>query len=188
MLILLILLALASPASAADLKLADGSTPQPEQGWVDASLVPSADGEINYRREVCPPAGYSACYYGGAERSLFFSVQPGDSRYRPTVLHEVGHDFDGQVLTDAYRGGFIRIMRYRTPSWSACSDPTPGSCQSAQERFADAYSLCARRDRISDDVHRLKAGAGYGYWPTPAQHRRVCALIRRSYQVPRRPR
>jgi hypothetical protein len=44
------------------------------------------------------------------------------------------------------------------------------------EHFAEGYSWCGRYARIRS----LRGYASYRYDPTPAQHRRLCALIRRA--------
>jgi hypothetical protein len=45
----------------------------------------------------------------------------------------------------------------------------------ANEPFAEAYSLCARRASVKE-----RYSGGYMYSPTPAQHRQVCAVIRHA--------
>ena len=88
-------------------------------------------------------------------------------RDRATLLHEVGHAFDAAEMSDADRAAFSAIFRDTRP-WEAAPN-------APKERFAEAYSLCARHP-----VLRAAYTAAYGYRVTPVQHRRVCALIRRA--------
>jgi len=83
---------------------------------------------------------------------------------RHELLHELGHRFDYR-MPDWARNGFRKIMRERRAWRSAPNSP--------HERFADAYSICARSPK------RLPASysSGFGYDPSNSQHRRVCRLI-----------
>jgi hypothetical protein len=173
---LLALLVVAPPAQAVTLVTPDGTAaPQPWQAWADNSLVPTPAGTVTFANDYCPATHWSACYTPLAR--VIYMAGP-NAANRAQFFHELGHDFDSNNMTDAYRAGFIRIMRYRTPSWWAAANPV--DAESAGERFATAYSVCARRQTIARDGWRYGPGHGYGYSPTRAQHRRVCALIRRA--------
>jgi hypothetical protein len=67
------------------------------------------------------------------------------------------------------RQRFQAIMHKRG-AWASSSSPAP-----ANEQFAEAYSLCARKRTI-----RRRAAEGYRYDPTPAEHQQACGLIRRA--------
>lgn len=157
--------------------------PDPWGEWAAKALVPTVEAAVS--TEPCPAYGYAsdnvtACFDPNTDT---IHLSGPDTFNRAQFFHEIGHAFDIAVMTDAHRAGFIRIMRYRTSSWTAAN--TAG--ESAMERFASAYSVCARRREISRDGHKYGPGHGYGYAPTLAQHRRVCALIRRAATSGRTP-
>jgi hypothetical protein len=83
------------------------------------------------------------------------------------LLHELGHVFDLNVMTDTDRARFRAIMH--RPAWQWWAGRTP-----LAEWFAEGYSWCARYRRVVS-VTRY---ALYGYHPTSTQYGRVCALIR----------
>jgi hypothetical protein len=160
---------------------AAAAMPDPWQQWANNALVPTVADRVALSTDPCPSYGYSsdgttACFDpNGAQPTIHLA---GPHTYdRTQFFHELGHAFDASVMTGASRAGFVKIMRYRTSSWTATS---PGSDESAEERFASAYSLCARRSRVSRDSSLYGPGHGYGYQPTASQHRRVCALVRRA--------
>jgi hypothetical protein len=143
----------AAPATATTLVLPDGTErPQPYQSWVDAALVPTPPGVVTLRLDGCG-ADMPACAPEG-ERTIVLSP---DWSSRHVLLHELGHVLDDSVP------GWVR---------SRFGD---------EERFAEAYALCARRRTL-----RARYFGGYGYAPTPAQHRRSCALIRGADRTLRR--
>ena len=85
--------------------------------------------------------------------------------------HELGHLFDYQVLTDADRAAFQRIIHLAGP-WR----PGTGAAGPA-EFFAVAYSQCALHSSV-----RRASTLGYGYRTTPKRHQAVCDLIRNAGQ------
>ena len=88
------------------------------------------------------------------------------------LLHELGHVFDDTMPAWA-RTRFEAIVGAHGPWASAASDSPP------EEQFAEAYSLCARHAAIRERYY-----GAYMYAPTPAQHQRVCALIRAASARP----
>jgi hypothetical protein len=134
------------------------------QTWADAAAVPTPAGVVDLVLDSCPVAVSDGCIYHGAPPTIFLGPTVRD---RPILLHELGHAFDTQRLTPAYRSGFESIFR-DTRAWRSAPN-------SPHERFAEAYSLCARHTRIARTYT-----AAYGYRATPAQHRRACALIKRA--------
>jgi hypothetical protein len=84
-------------------------------------------------------------------------------------MHELGHIYDGAVMTAPLRSVFQAIVRNRG-LWAAAASTDP-----PQEQFAEAYSLCARRKSI-----RSTSFAMYAYTATPAIHRRACSVIRQA--------
>ena len=164
--VLVAVLGLAAPgaAHATTLVLEDGTVgPQPYQGWVDASHVPTVPGEITLRLGGCPEADLIACA-PGTERSIV--VAP-EWLSRRVVLHELGHLFDDEMSQDV-RDGFRALLHRGSAPWDDAAESNPPA-----EQFAEAYALCARRRRL-----RRRYFAGYHYAPSPDLHRHVCALIR----------
>ena len=89
----------------------------------------------------------------------------------------MGHQFDYQVMTDASRDQFRRIIGDRRP-WRSEGGNSP------HEQFAEAYMLCSmnsrqRWRRFDREEHRY--GGSYGYFPTVRQDRLSCWLIAASW-------
>ena len=157
---------LAPGATAVELVKLDGSPVGGAfQRWVDRTQVPTAPGRVTLRRERC--GAVPACYRVDL-RTVY--LEPRDTR---DLLHELGHDFDAQVMTWAARRRFGVIMRDPRP-WAS---PGAGSVVTdPQERFADAFLMCATESRTYGGIYQPMAS---DYEPTIRQHRRVCSLIRR---------
>ena len=134
------------------------------QRWVDAAAVPTPRGSLYVVLAACPVPVSDGCITHDVVPTIYLGPMVRD---RATLLHEVGHAFDAADMTDADRAAFSAI--FRDPrSWGAAPN-------APKEQFAEAYSLCARHP-----VLRTAYTAAYGYRVTPAQQRRVCALIRRA--------
>ena len=113
-------------------------------------------------------------------------VETGDvyvrTRDRFARWHELGHVFDWQVLTDADRAWFTRLLRFppETPWWSDDA-MQEGEGVSPSEQFADAYAACGMGRspagrRVQSRVV-VEWTTGYDYYPTVRQHQRICTLI-----------
>ena len=94
------------------------------------------------------------------------------ARDRATRTHELGHVFDAQVIQP--RPG--RVRRFTRLLGFAASTPwyAENRYRSPAERFADAYTLCARPlPRANQSID-----TGYGWNPSRARLARVCRAIR----------
>src|SRR5437764_13243145 len=161
----LVLGALGATARAVTLVSPSGDPRVPRfQAWANAADVPMPTGVVDLVFASCPVAISDGCIAHGATPTIFLGPEVRD---RPILLHELGHAFDAQRLTPAYRSAFERIFGDTRPWRSPPNSP--------HDRFAEAYSLCARHASIARTY-----GAAYGYRATPSQHQRVCALIRRA--------
>ena len=158
---------LAGSAQASTLVLPDGTQrPQPYQAWVDAARVPTPPGAVTLQVAPCPIApSAGGCVFRG-RREIFLSPF---SRDRRTLLHELGHVFDQQVMTPGARARFQALVRRR----GAWASSTGGD--SAEEQFAEAYALCAQRTRLSSTHFGM-----YDYTPSPARHAQACRIIRQA--------
>src|SRR4051794_39630310 len=139
------------------------------QRWVDAAAVPTPRGELDVVLATCPLPVSDGCLVHGAPSTIYLGPMVRD---RATLLHEVGHAFDAADMTDPARAAFSAIFG-DARAWDAGPN-------APKERFAEAYSLCARHPAI-----RRAYTAAYAYRVTPAQQARVCALIRRAAAVAR---
>jgi hypothetical protein len=134
------------------------------QAWANAADVPTPTGVVDLVFASCPVAVSDGCTSYGPTPTIFLGPEVRD---RPILLHELGHAFDAQRMTPGRRAAFERIFGDTRPWRSPPNSPN--------ERFAEAYSLCARHAHIARTYE-----AAYGYRATPSQHLRVCALIRRA--------
>jgi hypothetical protein len=174
-----VVLAVAGSESDASVKAARGAVrlfspsgralPGRWQSYADAALVPTVAGRVTVRLRRCPARPTAAgCVYTSRPRTVF--LRPGGRDPRGVLLHELGHVFDLTVMNNRDRGRFRHIMRRtRRAKWWRGSPPLA-------EQFAEAYSWCARYSRIVS----IARYSSYRYRPTSAQHRRICALIRRA--------
>jgi hypothetical protein len=132
---------------------------------------------------ACPGAPAAAgCAY--ADNAAIIAGIYGDACHNPdgciylanhdrfNRLHELGHVWDEQNLTDTQRGWFTRLLGARPGRpWltGLTGDPAPG------EQFADAYANCV----IGNGFGR-RAGSwetGYDYNFRARRHRRICIAI-----------
>jgi hypothetical protein len=145
-----------------------GVLPGRWQSWADASRMPTPKGRMRVRFQRCPALPHAAgCVYTRRPRTIYLRVGGGDPR--GTILHELGHTYDLLVLSNRDRRAVSRIFHRSRRAWWKGHIPTA-------EWFAEGYSWCARYARIRS----LRRYASYQYRPTAAQHRRLCAVIRRA--------
>jgi hypothetical protein len=174
-------LLLGAPAEATHVITPNGHRARPYQRWADHAKVPTPRGYVTVYDAPCPD-GWWACYINDGRRIYLdpavikTTLNGGDATERMVMrlafLHELFHDFDEtDELADADRARFERIMGLRGPWRQADHDTSPN------EAFADAGAACAVRPRITVWTTDVVGG---NYMPTPRQHRRVCALIRRA--------
>jgi hypothetical protein len=162
----------ASPASAATtLVTPDGKLrPQPYQSWVDRAKVPTPPGTVTLHLAPCPagPDWAAGCAIA-SQRAIYLGP---DARDRGRFLHELGHIFDGHVMKDAWRARFTSVIG-RVDAWESVQPDPP------EEQFAEAYSVCARHSTLREMYFGM-----YAYSPTPARHRRACAVVRQAAGLP----
>jgi hypothetical protein len=142
------------------------TTPGPWQGYVDAARVPTPPGEltVDVTSEGCGDPELLACARPGLVAMILPLQAP-----RKTFLHELGHEFDSAILTDADRGRFQALLGRRVPmSWWGADPNREGG-----EWFADVYMDCAKLPRINPrGWYSISSGLLAGW-----RLRRECALI-----------
>lgn len=179
----LVLLALPAPSGAVTFygQNPDGTetrAPMPYQRWANAAKVPTVNGRVILHTDGC--VGLFAC---GSTREVWVlgswmtvgdreDRRSGRAEVRDALMHELGHVFDYDRLTDARRNWLRRLMRTRRP-WRAIEG---SNTVAADETFAEAYMLCARR---KVDWEEWDGGGEYLYNPTRRQHRKVCRYLRK---------
>lgn len=106
-------------------------------------------------------------------------IAPGASQL--TRLHEIGHQFDRQVLTDADRDWFRRLFRYPAGTvWDAERTSEPFVRIGVAETFADAYALCGSRIyhvTRRNGIRVYERTVEINYMPSLRQHRQACNAI-----------
>ena len=165
--------ALPAPAAASPTTLAvDGAVQaQPYQGWVDDAAVPTPPGIVNVFLSSCPvgPSWASACVFPD-QREIHLGV---DGRDEGTLLHELGHLFDAQLLDTAERKRMQTLLG-RKGAWRGASANDP-----PHEQFAEAYAMCGEYGAL---LRRARVGM-YGYIADPRHHTKICTAIRRAARV-----
>jgi hypothetical protein len=155
------------------LMLPDGTTPRPEQRWVNRAKVPTPDVTVQFHFGGCPGYEFTSCT---------FDTQPDPTVWIPLekgfaggvdyegFMHEMGFVYDAEMPTRV-RWKFEAIMHMPATPWYGTG---PGDFAQPAESFADAWRLCAQ------NPHK----AGYDrlapYHPTHYQYRKVCVLIQRG--------
>ena len=155
--IIVSVLLLAFPASALEVNTGD----EPWQTWANTSYVPAPPGKIELYETNCPDPWTVACTNN---EQMWIPV-----RDRHIFLHEVGHLFDFRVMNNLAREWFKQLIGDSRP-WVA---PRGQPAESPSEKFAEAYSACARHRTVHEIYYGL-----YNYAAGPKLHRRVCRLIR----------
>ena len=158
----LMLFLLVGNASAMQL-VSDGDT-QPLQRWADAAKVPTPKATVQSIRAPCP-TGNVACAnvpWYGALGTIYWDPA---AATRAQFLHEVGHHFDYEMAQWA-RDRF-RALIGETREWRS-------SPNSPHEKFAEAYSWCARHEKL----RRAPQAWIFDYRPSPRLHRQACRIIR----------
>jgi hypothetical protein len=136
--------------------------------WLHQAKAPLVDGRVHVLIGGCPGAPlFVGCIFTKRPRVIYLS--PAARRPRAVLYHELGHTFDLRVLRPRDRKRFKRLVGIRTRGWFSSSPP-------AAEWFADAYTLCAERERL----RRARPATPYGYRATPRRQRVICSLIRRA--------
>jgi hypothetical protein len=117
----------------------------------------------------CPAGGEGSCV-------MTPDIYLAEGAGRFELWHERGHLFDAQVLTDAQRAWFTRMLKMEGP-WD---QGTGMGTRGPSEVFADAYATCA----IGPQPVRAKGAwavsnsdVAYGYDVGPRRHRRICTAI-----------
>lgn len=159
------------PHSAFGLTL-DSSRPKFD-AWLRASEMPTPDVSVHmeWNLDVCPTASACVTTSRDVEGRPVFAMYVDDGgpvkTSQEAFYHEIGHVFDGALLTDADRVEFRRLMRdWREWSW--------GGAQSPLERFANAYAWCALNGPGEWADRRFKE-----YQVGPKTHKRICAFMLR---------
>lgn len=155
-----------------------GAKTEPFQTWVNESLIPTPDGQINIdfgSPDVVWTQPPNTIHWWNANVPL-------SETEHATFMHELGHVWESTRLRfrrNAHlRWRFARLVR---PSYARAykdSKRVPRLDWDAyfDEQFAQGYAFCA----IGVFDPPTTTFWGFGYDPTPAQQARVCALITRS--------
>lgn len=133
----------------------------------------------------------AGCYFGLGDadstgrvysRGAVFVI----SKSRFAKLHELGHAFDETMMDAGERQEYARLRHKGDLLWTWSDVVANGALVQAigtpAEDFADAYAACRMR--------RTPWGlweSGYGYYPTPRQHHRICRAITRAAEDPGQP-
>jgi hypothetical protein len=123
---------------------------------------------VTIHHEPCPYyADGGSCSYADTDDVY---LEPGATRFERQ--HELGHQFDRQVLTDPDRAWLTSRLGFKPGAWNRGTGP---GNRSPDESFADAYAACAIG---LVPLRRGKAWwTSYGYFPAARQHRVICNAI-----------
>lgn len=161
-----------------------GSGAATYQRVITHAHAPTPAGEQGVENTGCPAVPGAGGCTGSLPCLECIYVQHGAGRF--TFAHELGHRFDALLMNPGSRNRFRTLTGHRNMPW-LCDELSGETClgrPTAGELFADAYAACLLGWRV--EGRRLRNGGilshwetGYGYFPSPRQHRRVCAMIRK---------
>lgn len=163
----------------------------PYQLWADKAKVPTSDFfSIAIKEGKCEAEefdaeghlvsitlpGAVACSDGYDEIEMVVE----NNEDRKTFYHELGHVWDGRMLTDQMRTRFLKLIRQPGLPWWQPPEVEEEEILLAEwwgsEWYADAYAVCAFRNRFPRGTIYV---AGNGLIGPPAM-RKICHLIRHS--------
>lgn len=135
------------------------------KAYVTADRMPMPPRVVLHLDTPCPDGDAVSCT---DMNTADVFLAPGATRFER--LHELGHQFDRQVLTDHVRAWLTPKLGFPagTP-WSAGHELDLAEDEPA-ERFADAYAHCSQGTLPSSEI-------SYGYLAGPRRHHRVCNAI-----------
>jgi hypothetical protein len=172
-----------APASADTTILEPAGSDFPYQQWIDESAVPTPDVTIEViSSEVghgCPDRvlDYVACTAPSEGKIWIDETAAGEGHPRETFMHEMGHNFDADVLPEWARERFDALYDLGGP-WVVFAEPEP---KSPDEWFADVYAQCAILPYVSREaVHSLGVGPISGGEPIGGRreiHNKVCRML-----------
>lgn len=116
----------------------------PYQSWADEAKVPTPDVVLRVVEAPCPFADAEACTKPGA---FAIWINPGTPAWdsKRTFLHELGHNLDYYILTNAARSAFLGLL-HRDGPWDTDLSTSPN------EIFADAFSMCAQSQPLRESA------------------------------------
>lgn len=129
-----LVLAMCGQARGAATISAESDMTYPWQRWITRSKVPTPDIEITIVGQPCPDGESAACTFPGS--TVAYIAEPSPSLAKDALFHELGHQFDYWVLTEAQRERFMQIAEVGG-EWRQ-----PGT-RSPHELFAEAFRQCA---------------------------------------------
>ena len=147
------------------------------QSLADQFLVPGPPGRVNVVIGACPSdASAQGCHSSGRAMDTIWLNPATGGIDDETFAHEMGHVFES-YMWDFYwhqHARFVpRLLHRIVPLLDL--EPKQGVLSTTvwTERFAEAYSLCARESVLTGPV-----STGYwGFETTPDRHTATCALI-----------
>jgi len=176
--------AMAAAASAQTTVVEPIGSHLPYQRWVDESAVPTPDVTIEVIETEaghgCPGRqfDYIACT-APWERKIWIDEAGAVSRRpREIFMHELGHNFDADVLPEWARERFDALEGLGGP-WVITEEPQP---MTPSEWFAETYAQCAMVPFVSlAAMHALGLGPIAGAEPIGGRdaYNKVCRMLKR---------
>ncbi len=119
----------------------------PYQRWVNEAAVPTPSVTLTVVEEPCPgEEDLDVACTIPEEATIWMDPRRVIGRHgwwaREVFYHEMGHNFDADVLSEAERAGFARLRGTRR-QWEYPEESTANGNFGLEEVFADAYAGCA---------------------------------------------
>jgi hypothetical protein len=147
------------------------------QSMADGFLVPGPPGRVRVVIGPCPSdAGVQGCHSSGSAMDTIWLNPETGGLDSETFAHEMGHVFESYMWNLYWQGHarFVpRTLRKIEPLLGLEASRGLLSSTVWSERFAEAYSLCARESTLPGPV----STGYYGFETTPDRHAATCALI-----------
>jgi hypothetical protein len=150
----------------------------PYQRWIDESAVPTPDVTI----EVIEYEGETGCYdfaeacTAPSEDKVWMAATEDVGFYpRHAFMHEIGHNFDADVMSEWARERFDALYGLSGPWRGAPGEMTPS------EWFAEAYAECSVKPYIAipewEDSYGVVVFGGQPIFFNRVAHNKTCRML-----------
>jgi len=163
------------------------------QRWTDEAKIDTPPDPITVRDGAPGECGYGTEDQAAPACAILpdgIIITRPDFINRFSFWHELGHDFDAQVLTEEDRARFLELIRLPGRPWDYSEPGVDIHKTSPREFFADAYAECAASGTDPTPPilrHVLPMKFGPTWIEGPIRWRQICRVIDGSLtsQAPR---
>lgn len=150
------------------------------QLWANEAKMPTPPGNVEIRgiEDDATCSDEWACALPGV---IYIDAAVPLHDLRPAFLHEMGHEFDFELLTESERSEFTELAGVPGRPWDFEIPGVDIHKTSPREYFAEAFGLCSEYGLHIDPDERFEALPLYiGRFVSQHRYERICTLILRA--------